>query len=113
MCLKDAIAKTMDLFQGSTQQDAHEFLSGCLSLLEEEVDTYLKKNNIEHIRCPVNNNFTCHVEHTLVCPLCHVVSKKVESYHDFSLDIYDNYVSIQDLLFPCFVVYKSNCFVLK
>jgi uncharacterized UBP type Zn finger protein len=79
----------MDLFQGSTQQDAHEFLSGCLSLLEEEVDAYLKKGVTKNVRCPVNNNFTCFVERTFVCPLCKVTSKKVESYHDFSLDIPD------------------------
>ncbi len=90
---KAAVSKIRDTFINvDKQQDAHEFLVAFLDILKDEVEKFAKNSN-EGIVEPVNNNFTYSIQHTLVCPHCNAVSKKVESYHDISLDVpYKQYI---------------------
>lgn len=77
--VKSIIADATNLFKGSRQQDAHEFLGKFLDVLREERQDSLK--------CPVARSFQCEVVHTIRCSSCRGGGQKVEQYYDFSLNL--------------------------
>ena len=112
--LKQAIAKRSSQFEGSAQQDAHEFLSDCIDALQEEMAAVVKappppaapatpaagggtpadeitplldSTLPDESGLPCALNFTTRVRHTLTCTGCGHSWCREELLRHISLDI--------------------------
>lgn len=85
--IKDAVAQNSKIFAGNAQQDAHEFLCNCLNQIEYDLEKIIQDKNELAKLCPSDTNFTCRVEHKMICENCQTSTSVEEIYHDFSLDL--------------------------
>lgn len=79
--VRDAISSHFPEFGTGLQQDAHEFLTRCFSVLEEELGANV-------LESPVSRNFSIVLESKYECTLCgKMTTPRRELFHDLSLDI--------------------------
>jgi ubiquitin C-terminal hydrolase len=79
--VQTAIASHFEEFGTTAQQDAQEFFTRCLYVLEGEVGTVPSK-------CPVTRSFSLVMENLNACTDCgHASKPRKELFHDLSLDI--------------------------
>nr|XP_039253110.1 ubiquitin carboxyl-terminal hydrolase 37-like isoform X1 [Styela clava] len=102
--IKNAVSKFAPQFNGSEQHDAHEFVRVALTLLKQEInDALLKEQNLGsvlHQECPITANFGFKVQHSYKCTRCSFTFAIIEDWYDIPVDIISSLEirSIQQLL---------------
>lgn len=95
------------VFNGYTQQDAHEYWQFLVNRLHLEstqngnkkLPTYHEFNNIENCECITHVTFQGILENNIYCNHCNSVTKKFEEFLDLSINIPDNVdASLNDCL---------------
>ncbi|KAM4824999.1 ubiquitin carboxyl-terminal hydrolase 29 [Thomomys bottae] len=105
--IKNTISAVSEVFSGSLQNDAHEFLGQCLDQLKKEIEdlectlwsaereTECKNWPAQATLCPVQENFEFELQASITCKACGQTTLKTEQSHHLSVNLCQT-----DPLFP-------------
>lgn len=91
--LKEALERRISAFQGTLQQDAHEFLCAVLEQLQAEVvrrevaAVSSRRVALSATACPAARNFGFCIEHQVTCSRCGRESRLQEQFMHLSLEL--------------------------